>query len=260
MSLFERIQNKRYDLQERKKKFGPGSDGRVNPGGNNNKDENIKKDLSQRRTSQDNQQQRYNRQYDAYDDGDLGNPEQQKSSPKKKIQSKSKTFNQSFGTPTGADPKTGKPTYKPSYTIDAKGKKKLGPDIGGIGDDKTLPKGAGNGVPQPDEKGVSGYDRVSKKLGDREAAKKTYLDPKTGKASDEGIKKYIKKARQMKTGSNVPVDSKTTDSIAKISKSEYKNKINQKYGGRRATLDGTKNLKKVNLEKTAENLIAVVKI
>ena len=30
MSLFERIQNKRYDLQEIKKKYGPGSDGRTN--------------------------------------------------------------------------------------------------------------------------------------------------------------------------------------------------------------------------------------
>ena len=36
MSLFERIQNKRYDLQEGKK-FGPGSDGRVNFNGDNTK-------------------------------------------------------------------------------------------------------------------------------------------------------------------------------------------------------------------------------
>ena len=43
-----------------------------------------KKIISQRRTAQDNQQQRFNRQYDAYDDGDLGNPSQ----------SKSKTVNQ----------------------------------------------------------------------------------------------------------------------------------------------------------------------
>ena len=61
-----------------------------------------------------------------------------------------------------------------------------------------------------------------------------YIDPKTNKASEKGIKKYISKARQMRTGSNIPVDSKTTDSIAKIAKSEYTDKINQKYGGRRA--------------------------
>ena len=53
-----------------------------------------------------------------------------------------------------------------------------------------------------------------------------YLDPKTNKASEEGIKKYISKARQMRTGSNIPVDSKTTDSIAKIAKTEYTDKIN----------------------------------
>ena len=62
----------------------------------------------------------------------------------------------------------------------------------------------------------------------------TYIDPKTNKASQKGIKSYISKARQMRTGSNIPVDSKTTDSIAKIGKSEYTDKINQKYGGRRA--------------------------
>jgi len=61
-----------------------------------------------------------------------------------------------------------------------------------------------------------------------------YLDPKTNKASEEGIKKYINRARQSRTGSNIPVDSKTTDSIAKIAKTEYTDKINQEYGGRRA--------------------------
>ena len=61
-----------------------------------------------------------------------------------------------------------------------------------------------------------------------------YLDPKTNKASEKGIKNYITKARQMPTGSNIPVDSKTTDSIAKIAKTEYTDKINQEYGGRRA--------------------------
>ena len=35
MSLFEKLNNKRYDLQE-KKKFAPGSDGKVPVGGNRN--------------------------------------------------------------------------------------------------------------------------------------------------------------------------------------------------------------------------------
>ena len=61
-----------------------------------------------------------------------------------------------------------------------------------------------------------------------------YIDPKTNKASEKGIKSYISKARQMPKQTNIPVDSKTTDNIAKIAKTEYTDKINQKYGGRRA--------------------------
>ena len=55
-----------------------------------------------------------------------------------------------------------------------------------------------------------------------------------GNFAPEGIKKYITKARQMRSGSNVPVDQETTDNIAKIAGKEYEDKINQKYGGRRA--------------------------
>ena len=188
MSLFERIKNKRYDLQEKQKKMQK----EVDHGFNDNK------------------------------------------------KTKADRFKQSFGTPTGADPKTGKPVYNPSYTIDAKGKKKLGPDI-------DVPKNRG-GVPTDDT-----YEKISKKLGDREAAKKIYLDPKTGKASDEGIKKYIKKARQMKTGSNIPVDDREVDTIYKSAKKEYADKINQKYGGRRTTLKGTKPRKNV---KTFKNFVS----
>ncbi len=56
----------------------------------NERNKNLNKDISQRRTAQDRQQQLYNRQYDAYDDGDLGNPNQtktqttQKTPPKKR--------------------------------------------------------------------------------------------------------------------------------------------------------------------------------
>ena len=193
MSLFERIKNKRYDLQE------ASSGGKSKGSGS---------------------------RYIKFDKN-TDNPRE-------------KRFKQSFGTPTGADPKTGKPVYNPSYTIDAKGKKKLGPDI-------ELPKNYGK-VPTN-----KAYDTTSKTLGDREAAKKTYLDPKTGKASDEGIKQYIKKARQMKTGSNIPVDDREVDTIYKSAKKEYADKINQKYGGRRATLKNTKPRKNV---KTFNNFVS----
>ena len=74
----------------------------------------------------------------------------------------------------------------------------------------------------------------AEKEAELEGKRKDYLDPKTNKASPEGVKKYITKARQMRSGSNVPVDQETTDNIAKIAGKEYADKINQKYGGRRA--------------------------
>jgi len=177
MSLFERIQSKRYDLQEIEKRYSAEYEDRLK---------------------------------------------------------RSKRFKRSFGTPTGADPKTGEPVYNPSYTIDAKGKKNLGPDI-------ELPRSRTGGVPTN-----KAYDTTSKKLGDREAAKKIYIDPKTGKASDEGIKQYIRKSKQMSSGSNVPIDDKEVEKIYKKQKKEFADKIDQKYGGRRATLQGTKATKFAN--------------
>ena len=206
-----------------------------------NKNKNVNQDIGQRRTAQDRQQQLYNRQYDAYDDGDLGNPNQSKSQtstterPKKrevkkimnqsienqkKAAERAKRFRQSFGTPTGADPKTGKPFYGGS-TVSGK----AGPDI-------DLPKGRGGGIPTD-----KAYEKQAKRLGDREAAKKTYIDPKTYKASKEGTKAYIRKSLQMKTGSNVPVDEKEVNKIFKKSGKEYADKINQKYGGKRTRVE-----------------------
>ena len=43
-----------------------------------NKNKQLNQEISQRRTAQDRQQQLFSRQYDAYDDGDLGNPNQSK--------------------------------------------------------------------------------------------------------------------------------------------------------------------------------------
>ena len=152
---------------------------------------------------------------------------------KSTVNKRAKRFRKSFGTPTGADYQTGEPTYKPSYTVDAKGKKNLGPDLG-TGPDKKLPTTTGNTVPTDKT-----YEKISKNLGDREAGKSRYIDPKTNKASPGGVKKYISKARQMRTGSNIPVDKKTTDVIATSAGGEYRDKIQRKYGGRRITLKGT---------------------
>ena len=101
MSLFERISNK---ITEEKRKQRDNSylfdDDKDSSGNNkkpnqnkkfNNKKEKIEsgrttydknkklnQEISQRRTAQDRQQQLFSRQYDAYDDGDLGNPNQSK--------------------------------------------------------------------------------------------------------------------------------------------------------------------------------------
>ena len=102
MSLFEKLKNKRYDLQEApiddkgNITSGPGEiekskkilkkfnrqqkkSEQKNIKANQEAGEKLKRQISQRRTAQSNQQQIFNRQYDAYDDGDLGNPSQTKS-------------------------------------------------------------------------------------------------------------------------------------------------------------------------------------
>ena len=101
MSLFERIQNKRYDLQEIKKKYGPGSDGRTNFNKNNK-----------------------NKKTDKFEDI------------------------------------------------------------------------TGEGIKKGD------YPKTRKKL---EAKRKEYGINKDGVPSKEGIKRYAEKAKQLKSGSNVPV-------------------------------------------------------
>ena len=74
-------QNKKFNNKKEKPKFESGSFDTANNEKQfvkNEKNKNLNKDISQRRTAQDRQQQLYNRQYDAYDDGDLGNPSQSK--------------------------------------------------------------------------------------------------------------------------------------------------------------------------------------
>ena len=223
MSLFERIKYKRYDLQEVKKKMGGGSNTegsgggprtrtRTNPletifGDNKNRKKKKFSNTSSSNTGSSTSAPEYTKK--------INQANKNRPEFKGDAAEKAKTFKKSFGTPSGADPFTGKPTYRRS-TVSGK----LGPDI-------DLPKGKGGGIPTD-----KAYEKQAKRLGDRERAKKTYLDPKTNKASDEGIKRYIKKARQMRSGSNVPVDNRSVETIYKSAKNEYAKKINQKYGGR----------------------------
>ena len=272
MSLFERLKNKRYDLIEKKEQrdnsylFDDDKDSSENKNQNKkkpnenkkfskniesgrttyDKNKNLNQEINQRRSRETLRRDQINKQYGVDAGmGDSGGSEDglrqgssqtstterptkrevkkimnQSIENQKKAVERAKTFRQSFGTPTGADPKTGKPFYGGS-TVSGK----AGPDI-------DLPKGRGGGIPTD-----KAYEKQAKRLGDREAAKKTYIDPKTYKASKEGTKAYIRKSLQMKTGSNVPVDDKEVNKIFKKSGKEYADKINQKYGGKRTRVE-----------------------
>ena len=121
MSLFERIKNKRYDLQEVKKKFPPKEEGSSNNNSSN-----------------------------------------------------------TSNTTTDDPPKSGPRKIKKKYTRSDRF------------DDLT-----GEGIKRGD------YPKTRKEL---EAKRKEYqIDPKTNQPSKEGIKRYAEKAKQLKSGSNVPV-------------------------------------------------------
>ena len=120
MSLFERIKNKRYDLQEVKKKFPPKEEGSSNNNSSN-----------------------------------------------------------TSNTTTENPPKSGPRKIKKKYTRSDRF------------DDLT-----GEGIKRGD------YPKTRKEL---EAKRKYYEIDKDGKPSKEGIKRYAEKAKQLKSGSNVPV-------------------------------------------------------
>ena len=87
--------------------------------------------------------------------------------------------------------------------------------------------------------------------------RKAYIDPKTNKASEEGIKRYITKARNMASGSNVntKANQKAAEIISKSAGKEYADKINQKYGGRlaRKRPSNAKSLKQIKRDINLKN-------
>ena len=181
---------------------------------------------------------------------------------------RAKTFSQSFGTPTGADPKTGKPTYAPPTIETEKTGKKVRapegtnlPDITPmekkrkLGPDSEMPKGLGGGIPDDIQ-----YFKAGEKLGEREAARSVYLDqrkkidgkpnPNYMKASDQGAREYFKKSMQMRSGSNKPISDAEIDRRLSLpgAMDDVKSKINQKYAGRRAKLGRGVTLKDIERE------------
>jgi len=227
MSLFDKLNNKRYDLQERKKKISSSassgnnksneniSTGRkrikkaisdleaTQPGGETpietgrttyNKNKNINQDIGQRRTAQDRQQQIFNRQYDAYDDGDMGNPNQSKS----QTSTKTKTVKQSEVSKQAKD-----------FTKEINKKNKnLNPST------------------------RANYPKTKPEL---IAKRKEYGIDRKGNISDAGIKRYAEKTKQLSSGSNVPA--KITQADMDLAKKRavgtgVKGTDVGKYGGR----------------------------
>ena len=227
MSLFDKLKNKRYDLQERKKKISSSSSSGNNksnenistgrrrirkaisdleatqPGGETpietgrttyNKNKNINQDISQRRTAQDRQQQLFNRQYDAYDDGDMGNPNQSKA----QTSTKTKTVKQSEVSQKAKD-----------FT------KKI---------NKNRVKYDRSKILQEPEYYKQKYDQLATKRKEYGFTK----DPKTKQftPSKEGIKRYATKSAQLSSGSNIPVK------VTKKQLATAKVNMTKKYGGR----------------------------
>ena len=128
-----------------------------------------------------------------------------------KAQNRARTFSQSYGTPTGADPKTGKGTYIPPK------------------DSTQLPSNRGR-TPTPDQ-----YSRVD--VGDVERKRAARLDPKTNKATNAGVRNFAindqTKGFSVKDGDKAM---KNVDKIMKDTKSvnKIKAQINSEIGGRRA--------------------------
>ena len=201
MSLFDKLNNKRYDLQERKKKISSSASS-----GNNNSNKNIstsrrniKKAISDLEATQPGgetpkietgrttynknkddfqkgkdeliknnlrNKDRLNREYDAYDDGDLGNPNDSKGY-EDKTKTKTKTVNQAE-------------VSKQAKDFTKKINKK----------NKNL---------NPSTK--ANYPKTKSEL---IAKRKEYGIDRKGNISDAGIKRYAEKTKQLSSGSNVP--------------------------------------------------------
>ena len=177
---------------------------------------------------------------------DVSDPKQRAAS-RATVRARTRAFSQSFGTPTGADWRTGKATYKPIPAM------------------TELPKGKGGGVPT---KGAYASTRVGELQQKRDART---TGPK-GKPTDAGVKNFLmnretkgalggKNARQIS-----PEQGKAA--VARVNKlmtdpaevSKVKSQIKQEVGGRRMqstsptpteVIANTQATKRIEAKKTA---------
>ena len=230
MSLFERLNNKRYNLQE-----GIDSKGNVtpNPGdaakeksilrNYNKQQKNLSKEIGQRVTAQNRQQQLYNRQYDAYDDGDLGNPNQLKTKVTKKVTAASgaKVEFPSGSAEMGGESKkfaSRNRTPSPVVTATSGGKtKSLKPkgvnqaDVSKQAKEFTKKINKQNKNLNPTTR--ANYPKTRPEL---IAKRAEYGIDRKGNISDAGVKRYALKTKQLSSGSNIPA--KVTAKDLKVAK------------------------------------------
>ena len=133
-------------------------------------------------------------------------------------------FRQSFGTPTGADPKTGRPTYKP---IDALTK---------------LPKGRGGTAPSPEQ-----YAKVQ--VGDLDVKRLIRTQGPKGTPTDRGVENFLlnretkgalggRNARQISPEQGKAAMERVKGFMADPKEvAKVKSQIQQEVGGKRAQLE-----------------------
>ena len=241
MSLFERIQ-KRILVEQVIPDPWETKDEKDKKNKNKNQDKDIKNRVRQQRTTQDRvERDAYNPTSDSFGPP-TGDKFKEQIPQSEKVRRRKKQFDSSFGTPTGADPKTGKPTYRRLQV------------------DTELPKGRGGGVPTGAD-----YERVTKPttkgggenpnyLGAKAEKTKIYTEPKKvtvtrevdGKKvkvkrtelvpSEKGIKAYARRAlekRRQAGGEGTKQAAADVETILKDpkAKADYAKKIKQKYGG-----------------------------
>ena len=209
MSLFERLNNKRYDLQEAIDDKGnitpePGDIAKEKSILRNIKkkqvrlDKNQKKiintntkagdkllqDINKRKSADLTRADAINRSMDSYDDGDLGNPNQSKSS----TATKTKTVKQSEVSKQAKD--FTKKINKQNKNLS----KFVNPEVRPSGEVKpktTKPKTT-----------IANYPKTRPEL---IAKRKEYGIDRKGNISDAGVKRYAQKTKQLSSGSNLPV-------------------------------------------------------
>ena len=255
MSLFERIQ-KRILVEQVIPDPWETKDEKDKKNKNKNQDKDIRNRVRQQRTTQDRvERDAYNPTSDSFGPP-TGDKFKEQIPQAEIVRRRKKQFDSSFGTPTGADPKTGKPTYRRLQV------------------DTELPKGRGGGVPTGAD-----YERVTKPttkgggenpnyLGAKAEKTKIYTEPKKvtvtrevdGKKvkvirkklvpSEKGIIAYARRAlekRRQAGGEGTKQAAADVETILKDpkTKADYAKKIRQKYGGIIAPEASAKELKQI---------------